>query len=47
MDYIRQADKQFLLVTGDVVYIRQRGLKAIRQAYLDYVASRQRPDTVP
>ena len=31
MDYIRQADKHFELLTGDIVSIRQRDLKAIRQ----------------
>ena len=47
MDFIAQADRQFHLTTGESVLIRQRDLKSIRQAYLDYVASRQRPDTVP
>ncbi|MGI5855408.1 MAG: LytR/AlgR family response regulator transcription factor [Candidatus Merdivicinus sp.] len=40
MDYIQQVDKQFQLTTGDLVHIRQRGLKAIRQIYLDYIAAK-------
>ncbi len=39
MDHIRQADKTFVLSSGDEVTIRQRDMKAIRQAYLDYAAS--------
>ena len=38
MDYIQQADKQFLLKTGDIVAIRQRDLKRMRNAYLSYVS---------
>ena len=38
MDHIRRADKQFELFTGDVVQVRQRDVKAIRRAYLDYAA---------
>ena len=41
MDHIRQADKEFVLTSGDVVMIRQRNLKAIRQTYLDYVAEKK------
>ena len=37
MDYIRKIDNQFTLETGDTVLIRQRNLKAIRQAVLDYM----------
>ncbi len=44
MDYIQQVDKQFHLTTGDTVGIRQRTLKAVRQAYLDYVASKSKAD---
>lgn len=40
MDCIEQADKQFILTSGDTVLIRQRDLKAIRQAYLCYVTGR-------
>lgn len=42
MDHIRQADKSFLLTSGDVVLIRQRDLRAIRQTYLDYAAEKKR-----
>ena len=40
MDHIRQIDKQFLLSNGDIVPIRQRGVKPVRQAYIDYIASK-------
>ncbi|MDY4429835.1 LytTR family DNA-binding domain-containing protein, partial [Evtepia sp.] len=40
MDHIRQIDKQFLLSNGDIVPIRQRGVKPVRQAYIDYTASK-------
>ena len=40
MDHIRQIGKQFLLSNGDDVPIRQRGVKAVRQAYMDYIASK-------
>lgn len=36
MSYIAKADKQFELTTGAVVLIRQRSLKEMRQAYIDY-----------
>lgn len=39
MDHIKQIEKQFLLSNGDYVPIRQRGVKAVRQAYMDYIAS--------
>ena len=39
MDHIKQIGKQFLLSNGDYVPIRQRGVKAVRQAYMDYIAS--------
>ena len=39
MDHIKQIEKQFLLSNGDYVPIRQRGVKAVRQAYIDYIAS--------
>lgn len=42
MDHIQQADKQFVLTSGDIIHIRQRELKAIRQAYLDYAAAKAR-----
>ena len=40
MDHIRQIDKQFLLSNGEIVPIRQRGVKPVRQAYMAYIASR-------
>lgn len=42
MDYIERADKEFELVTGDIVSIRQRDLKNIRSIYLDYVSRRSK-----
>lgn len=39
MDYICRAEKWFELSTGDVVNIRQHGLKAARKAYAEYLAS--------
>ena len=40
MDYIKNVDKQFELVNGDIVCIRQRNLKAIKQQYVDYIKSK-------
>ncbi|MDY5648343.1 MAG: LytTR family DNA-binding domain-containing protein [Lachnospiraceae bacterium] len=40
MDHIRQVGKQLLLSNGIYVPIRQRGVKPVRQAYVDYLASR-------
>ena len=40
MDHIKQVEKQFLLSNGDIVPIRQRGVKQVRQAYMDYTASK-------
>lgn len=40
MDHIKQIGKQFLLSNGDTVPIRQRGVKAARQAYMAYTASK-------
>ena len=40
MDHISQVDKQFILMTGEAVLIRQRDLKAMRQTYLDYMAGK-------
>ena len=40
IDHIKQIGKQFLLSNGDYVPIRQRGVKAVRQAYIDYIASK-------
>ena len=36
MDYIQSVDKNFVLGTGELILIRQRELKAIRQKYADY-----------
>ena len=40
MDHIKQIEKQFLLSNGDYVPIRQRGVKQVRQAYIEYTASK-------
>ena len=40
MDHIKQIGAQFLLSDGILVPIRQRGVKSVRQAYMDYSASR-------
>ncbi len=36
MNYISQVDKQFLLRGGEVVLIRQKSLKEMRERYLEY-----------
>ncbi len=38
MDYIKSADKEFEMVSGDIIAIRQRDLKTIHNAYLDYLS---------
>ena len=40
MNYIQKADRQFELINGDVVFIRQRNLKAIKQEYFDYIGNK-------
>ena len=40
MDYVRQVEKSFELITGDIVYIRQHNLKAIKQIYYAYMEHR-------
>ena len=40
MDYVRQVEKSFELITGDIVYIRQHNIKAIKQMYYAYMAKR-------
>lgn len=40
MDHIKQIGTQFLLSNGDYVPIRQRGVKLVRETYMDYTASR-------
>ncbi len=43
MNEVQEADREFVLTSGDVVPIRQRGLREIRQAYLDYIVPRMHP----
>ncbi len=38
MNYIESADDQFILSNGDVVYIRNRDSRAIKNKYLDYIS---------
>lgn len=40
LDYVRTLDKEFLLTNGETIPIRQRGVKAVREAFLAYVASK-------
>lgn len=40
MAYIESAENQFMLTNGDIVYIRHRDIKSIRQKYLDYIDRR-------
>lgn len=40
MDYVRQAEKNFELITGDIVCIRQHNRKAIKQSYYEYMEHR-------
>ena len=40
MDYVRQVEKSFELITGDIVCIRQHNLKAIKQIYYAYMEQR-------
>lgn len=40
LDYVARINRQFELTTGDVVLIRQRSLKTVRQVYLDYMTER-------
>lgn len=40
MDHVEQVEKQFVMSNGDAVPIRQRGIKPIRLAYMEYAASR-------
>ena len=42
MDYVRFADKEFRMVNGATVLIRQKDLKAIKQSFLDYVNTKTR-----
>lgn len=37
MDYIERADKEFELISGDIISIRQRDLKHIREIYFNYL----------
>jgi DNA-binding LytR/AlgR family response regulator len=45
MDYIASADREFILTTGDIVNIRQRSLKSIKDAYLEYISFRGEKET--
>lgn len=38
MNYVRNVDKDFTLTNGDVVLIRKKNLKEIRQIYYDYLS---------
>ena len=40
MDYVRQVEKNFELITGDIVCIRQHNLKAMKQIYYSYMEQR-------
>lgn len=40
MDYIKNVDKQFELINGDFVCIRQRNLKSIKEQYIDYIKNK-------
>lgn len=40
MSYVESAEDQFMLTNGDIVYIRHRDIKSIRQKYLDYIDQR-------
>ncbi|MEE0858003.1 MAG: LytTR family DNA-binding domain-containing protein [Acutalibacteraceae bacterium] len=40
MNYIRKVDKHFVLSNGDMVCIRQRNIKAIKQEYIKYINSK-------
>lgn len=46
MDYIVQVNRQFELVTGESVLIRQRNLKEIRSIYLDYAQKHYRKNPI-
>lgn len=37
MNYIESADEQFVLTNGDIVYIRNRDIRAIKKKYLEYI----------
>lgn len=41
MDYIQRADKEFELTTGDIINIRQRDLKNIRERFLKYASDKE------
>lgn len=41
MDFIIQADKVFLLKSGEEILIRQRNLKNIRQNYIEYLKTKK------
>lgn len=39
MDHVRQIGKEILLSNGEMIPIRQRGVKPVRQAYMAYAAA--------
>ena len=38
MNYVKAVDKDFTLTNGDVVLIRKKNLKEIRQLYYDFLS---------
>ena len=42
MDHVRLADREFRMVNGAMVLIRQKDLKAIKQCFLNYVNAKSR-----
>ena len=40
MDYVRQVEKNFELITGDIVCIKQHNLKTMKQLYYAYMEKR-------
>ena len=41
MNYIMRADKQFTLIDGSTVLIRQKSLKNVRQSYINYLMKKK------
>ena len=41
LEHVKQIDKEFLLQNGEIVPIRQRGLKPAREAFVGYTAQKQ------
>ncbi|MGM9682200.1 MAG: LytR/AlgR family response regulator transcription factor [Eubacteriales bacterium] len=40
MDHVRQIDKQFLLRNGEIIPIRQRGIKSARETFMEYTSQK-------